>query len=121
VFRLARGRYFDWLPCDDVLLPRFLERCVAALEDNPRAVLAFSRAAMIDGNGDIIHTYEGATSESTWPKDVAKRYRRFLREITRNYSITVPIYVHGVTRREVLARTHLQRHYLSQDDNLVRS
>src|SRR5215471_11319394 len=119
VLRLSKGRYFDWLPCDDVLLPRFLERCVGALEANPRAVLAFSRASMIDGNSEIIHGYEGATDGRGWPKDVARRYRHFLREITRNYSITIPIYVHGVTRREVLARTHLQRHYLSQDDNLV--
>ena len=119
VFRLGRGKYFDWLPCDDVILPRFLEACAAALDANPKAVLAHTKAAMIDAEGNRIHEYEGATDGVPWSPDVVQRYRRFLREITRNYSITVPNYVHGVVRPEMLARTHLQRHYLSQDDNLV--
>jgi glycosyltransferase involved in cell wall biosynthesis len=119
IFRMARGKFFNWAPCDDVVLPRFLETCVEALEANPKAVLAYTKAAMIDTEGNRIHEYERATLGIPWSPKLTQRYRRFLREVTRNYSITVPNYVHGVVRPEMLARTHLQRHYLSQDDNLV--
>lgn len=118
-FRMSKGRYFNWLPCDDWIQPRFLELCIKALETNPKASLAYCNATMIDENGDKIHDYEGATRTTGWSRNVAERYRRFMREITGNYSITVPVYVHGVLPSKVLAQTHMQRHYLCQDDNLV--
>lgn len=37
---LARGEYFKWAACDDVLHPDYLAQCVAALDRNPVAVLA---------------------------------------------------------------------------------
>lgn len=116
---LANGKYFNWIPCDDVILPRFLEACVAALDANPKAALAFTKARMIDTNGDRIHEYEGATLEDGWSANVTQRYRRFTREIARNYGITVPNYVHGVMRPSAMEKTHLQRRFLGQDDNLV--
>ena len=119
-FKLARGRYFKWLACDDKILPTFLERCVAALEANPRASLAYSQAAMIDDASNVLHRYEGAFAPGAgWSRSITQRYKRFMREVTRNYSMTVPVYVFGVVPSKVLAKTHLQRFYLSQDDNLV--
>jgi hypothetical protein len=120
VFHLAKGRYFNWLSCDDVMMPRFLETCVAALEANPKVVLAYSRATMIDISGQKLFEYEGALDSAPWSTRPSERYRRLLREISRNHSsITIPVYVFGVVRTEVMAKTHLQRHYLGQDDNLV--
>jgi hypothetical protein len=74
---------------------------------------------MIDEDGNLLHSYEGATYRDIWPSNIVDRYDRFIDEITRNYSLTIPVYVFGVMRRDVLATTHLQRHYLGQDDNLV--
>lgn len=51
VFELSRGRYFKWHAADDLIAPTFLERCVAALEADPGAVLAFSRVRVVDQQG----------------------------------------------------------------------
>jgi glycosyltransferase involved in cell wall biosynthesis len=46
--------YFKWAAHDDVHAPRFLERCVAALDADPGAVLAFTGANRIDPDGKLI-------------------------------------------------------------------
>ncbi|MGZ5234420.1 MAG: putative sugar O-methyltransferase, partial [Burkholderiales bacterium] len=46
----AKGDYVVWAASDDLLLPQFLERSVAALREHPAAGLCFSRLAVfIDG------------------------------------------------------------------------
>lgn len=45
---LARGAYFKWAAHDDLCSPELLEKCAAALDANPDAVLAFPRAQIID-------------------------------------------------------------------------
>ncbi len=40
VQRAARGRYFKWASANDICRPTFIERCVAALEADPGAILA---------------------------------------------------------------------------------
>jgi glycosyltransferase involved in cell wall biosynthesis len=46
----ANGDYFMWLADDDWLAPDYVERCVEALRDDSRAVLA---------NGDAVYTGDG--------------------------------------------------------------
>jgi GT2 family glycosyltransferase len=43
VFELARGEYFKWASYDDLLAPKFLEHCVASLDQDPSAALAFTQ------------------------------------------------------------------------------
>lgn len=50
-FELSTGDYFKWLSHDDLMAPKYLERCVAALEANPQAVLAFPLTTVIDEDG----------------------------------------------------------------------
>lgn len=50
----SRGKYFKWAAHDDVLAPRYLERCVAALEQDPSVVLAFPLSVDIDESGDVL-------------------------------------------------------------------
>ncbi len=57
-FDLARGEYFKWAAHDDVLAPRYLERCLAALEGEPDAVLCQSLIESIDENGDHLAIYD---------------------------------------------------------------
>jgi len=58
VFELARGTYFQWVAYDDALAPDFLQKCVAALDQNPGAVLCQSLINLIDENGDTIGIYD---------------------------------------------------------------
>jgi glycosyltransferase involved in cell wall biosynthesis len=46
--RMADGDFFKWATADDVCRPMFLERCIAALEKSPDAVLAYPRTQFID-------------------------------------------------------------------------
>ncbi|HLT70875.1 MAG TPA: glycosyltransferase, partial [Acidimicrobiales bacterium] len=52
VLSRARGEYFKWAACDDVLAPTFLERCVEALDADPGAVLAAADIEVIDDAGE---------------------------------------------------------------------
>ncbi len=47
----AMGEYFGLLDCDDVWMPTMIERAVAALDDNPECVLAYTNCAVIDSDG----------------------------------------------------------------------
>ena len=48
---MARGEYIWIAEADDMALPVFLEKTVAALDASPNAVLAFSGSEIIDQNG----------------------------------------------------------------------
>jgi len=51
VFALARGEYFKWNSADDLCAPEFLARCVAALGEDPAAVMAVSEPQEVDELG----------------------------------------------------------------------
>jgi glycosyltransferase involved in cell wall biosynthesis len=48
---LARGEYFKWAACDDLLAPRFLEKCVEALDHAPEASLCCTHTMEIAADG----------------------------------------------------------------------
>ncbi len=54
VFRMARADLFKWSAHDDMLGPGFLDSCVAALGGDDRAVLAYTAARQVDGDGNRI-------------------------------------------------------------------
>ncbi len=49
---LATGEYFKWAAHDDICLPTYLEKCIAALEADPTASLAHTRTAIINKDGN---------------------------------------------------------------------
>ena len=51
---LATGKYFKWHACDDLCAPTYLEKCVAALEEDSSAVLCQSRTLLIDDMGEAL-------------------------------------------------------------------
>lgn len=57
VVRLSRGTYFKWLAHDDRMAPDFLQRCVAALEENPEVVLAYPTTTVVDEQGNHLEDY----------------------------------------------------------------
>lgn len=54
----ARGEYFKWNAADDVCGRDFLKICVAALDRDPDAVIAYPRTRSIDAEGKIIRDYD---------------------------------------------------------------
>lgn len=111
VFEYARGRYFKWAAADDLLAPTMVERCVAALEANPAAALAFPGTTIIDAEGRSLHRVEDEVDVST--DDAVARVREIwsmLRECNA---------VFGLIRREILAQTNLIGCYIAADANLL--
>lgn len=52
VYELAPAApYFKWAAADDVCAPEFLERCVAVLDEDPGAALAYTGIQIIDKDG----------------------------------------------------------------------
>jgi len=58
VLRLAQAPLFKWMPADDRMAPRHLERCAAALDASPSAVLAYPQTELIDRDGRTLSSYE---------------------------------------------------------------
>lgn len=110
-FQLARGDYFKWSACADLIAPEYLEACVEALESNPRAVLCHSRTRMIDAEGRVFGGYDDgfALAEAS----PLARFVMFLSRPSRNND------VHGVIRRDALAETRLMEGFRQDDINLI--
>lgn len=98
-FHLARAAYFRWHNADDLIAASSHADCLAALEQNPDAVLAYGRARLIDANGDEIELYDDGLDLRDPSPSV--RFRQFFERV----GLTNVIY--GLMRRDALARTSL--------------
>jgi len=58
VLRQSRGELFKWAAADDLYGRELLRRCVDALDDNPRVVLAHAWQAVIDGTRRVTQALE---------------------------------------------------------------
>ncbi len=110
-FELARGRYFKWAAHDDLCAPTFLERCVAALEDDPDVVLAYTQARAIDSAGHIVKDYPGKRHFGD-----AQARARFYEFVLDPHPVVA---VFGLMRRSVLAQTRLIGKYTGSDRPLL--
>lgn len=54
VFNESSGELFKWAAVDDICRPRFLEKCVSALDENPEAVWSHSTSDKIDSAGESL-------------------------------------------------------------------
>lgn len=103
VFYAATTPYFKWAAHDDWIEPRFIEVCVAALDANPTASIAYTAARQVDEN-DVEVAAMIAHSDVTSPDPVAR-----FKEVVNRERLNLPIF--GLMRREMLARTHMQGTY----------
>ena len=109
-FELTSGQYFKWAADDDLMHPTFLEHCVAALEEDPSAVLACAKARIIDEEGRPLVDYDpGLATDS--PR-AAIRYAAMLEEHK-------CFQVFGVIRRSALEQTDLIGLYAHGDGILL--
>jgi glycosyltransferase involved in cell wall biosynthesis len=103
VFRLARADLFKWSAHDDMLEPGFLESCVAAIDADERAVLAYTAARQVDGDGNRIG--EIPRFSHVVSSDPVERFR----EVVRNERLNLPIF--GLIRAPALRATALPGSY----------
>lgn len=105
--REARGELFKWAGYDDLLAPSYLSRCVAALDREPGAVLAFPGTAIVDHAGQHVLDYEDRLDlrdERAW-----RRVARYARRVNMCNACF------GVMDREAMLETGLIRPYVSSD------
>jgi glycosyltransferase involved in cell wall biosynthesis len=99
VFKLSRGEYFKWLPCDDECYPSLVRRCLETFQHSSRdTVLVCARSEIIDETGRLMHVSQLKMASS--PKPFA---RLTLLLLNRGY----PHPIWGLIRSEVLRQTRL--------------
>ncbi len=109
-FELSRGELFKWCAADDVHQPDYVARCVAALDERPEAVMAWSGALDIDDDGRVIkEIYDNRHPLRFDHADVCLRFRDL---VCVDHSC---IAVFGLVRREAMQRTSLIGPYTGSD------
>ena len=111
-FRLSRGRYFKWVPHDDVLHPEYLESCVRALDGTPDAVICQTGYDYIDEDGHQLGV-DNAKLEGSDSSDVAARFAAVTNLVHTCY------HVMGLFRREILADSILLPSFHGADRALL--
>ncbi len=116
-FELSTRKYFKWAAHDDLLAPTFIEKCVAALEREPDAVLAQPLVRMIDSHGRIVpfteyDAYHLLKINELPLSSLPRPSDRFEALIRQPRPCWAPF---GLIRREALAKTALIAPYLWSD------
>lgn len=110
---LASSRtYFKWASHDDLLAPTFIERCVAVLERDPAAVLAFARIAAVGEDGEDRKRLPSQLP-ATGGGDPVARFEAVAAERHGGF----PLW--GVIRANVLAGTRLHQRFPGGDKVLL--
>jgi hypothetical protein len=94
---MAGGAYFMWASDHDLWDTAFVSRCVAALEADPAAVLAYPKSMLIDEDGAAIEEMDDQIDLGQ-PTALA-RYKHLI------WRLTICNMIYGVARREALAAT----------------
>ncbi len=117
VFELARGEFFKWNSADDLCGPEFLARCVAALDQNPAAVMAVSEPAEIDTCGRPLAsvTIPGTTLLPAVPSG-APAHVRFRQNIRLDH---LCLTIYSLIRSDVLRQTGPMGGYADSDRILL--
>lgn len=108
VFHAARGMFFKWAAHDDLLAPRYLEKCLKVLEQELDVVLCHSQVAVIDEQGWTVR-HDVPDTHALDSDQPAKRFHTLIRSDLDNYEIF------GIMRRQMLSRTPLIAGYIASD------
>jgi glycosyltransferase involved in cell wall biosynthesis len=116
VVELARGELFKWSAHDDVCAPTFLERCVAALDADPGAVLAFTEFIDIDDGGKVLPVRAKSHVPLSRRAVHPRPWQRFRRLTQFDYTCEE---VFGLIRMGTLRKTRLIMSYTDSDRTLL--
>ena len=101
----ATAAYFRWYAYDDLLDPRCIERCAAALDADPDTILAWPQTVVIDADGAEVGAYR---SDLPWDNaSPSSRLESLLSRPTAESLLHMCYPVYGVMRRQTLLSTHL--------------
>ncbi len=127
-------RYYKWAAHDDLYAPTYVERCVAALERDPAAVVAFPMTVMVDDTRQghaaafmlledgIIDRFVDDEGRPAWTigplhlaetADPVRRLDEFLNKTIGSFEIF------GVMRTAMVERTQLHASYYGSDRALL--
>jgi glycosyltransferase involved in cell wall biosynthesis len=101
VLGLSRGEFYLWAADDDLRSPRMISSCVAALDADPAAVLAYTDIELIDEHGAVLETRSVPLELDGL--DAAARCRRVIQALD-TYDV-----VYGVMRGDVVRRNRGSR------------
>jgi len=107
-FHKSRGKYFKWASHDDLMTTDYIEKCVTALETDPKAVLCHSLVNLIDEKGDSLDIHNSNLVNS----DSHHTYLRFGALTLRPHQC---LECDGVIRSEALVKTSLIGSFHSSD------
>ncbi len=111
VFRQARGAYFKWASGNDLCERTFLEKCVAALDRRPDAVLAYPRTRLIYGGSTPAEDYMDNLRLDQ--DNACDRFKALFKHVRLNNVMN------GLIRSHVLRQTPLIKPYFSSDTVLM--
>lgn len=111
-FTQGSGKYFKWCAHDDHLSPNYLEACIALLDANPDAAVAYGLTSQITPGNELLPVPAEETP-SIDGDDPAVRFR----QVIALAKTCFPIF--GVFRRDLLARSTLHRPYYGSDRALL--
>jgi glycosyltransferase involved in cell wall biosynthesis len=97
VFDLSRGKYFKFVPHDDVMEPDYLAACVDALDENPDAVVCQTQLRFIDQAGQDL----GICSSNLYRGQSPRPSQRFTDAVLTPHNCYDMM---GVCRRSMLDR-----------------
>lgn len=122
-FAKNRSPYFKWLAHDDVCLPEFLERCVAALDADPDASVAYPRFRAFDGAGEVVEQFDTWAAATRYDqRRPAQRFSTFLRSFQHDLDegrSHPGVYIFGVMRADAIAGTRLMLGHMWADITLL--
>jgi glycosyltransferase involved in cell wall biosynthesis len=110
-YALASGQYFKWMSHDDMLEPRYLENCVAALNNDPDAVAAQSIVNCINESGETFYVYDHSQS-GTGSTRQSDRFRGAVR----NHRC---LEIFSLIRTETLRGSVMHAGYAGADQTLI--
>jgi glycosyltransferase involved in cell wall biosynthesis len=107
-FALSRGTYFKWAAHDDLIEPTYLERCVAALDAEPDAVLCQTLVRYVDDGGGSLGIYDSGLRGAASPR----ASERFATLVLSSHACTD---FFGLIRRSALEGSLLHGSYNGHD------
>ncbi len=106
VVLLSSGTYFLWTSHDDLMAPKYVERCVEVLDKDPSVVLCHSSSIYLDDAGN---QFEPKTQ---FVFDQPEPHQRFRRLMSMSHNCMV---LYGLIRMDVLRKTSIQADFADGD------
>lgn len=104
VLALSTGEYFMWAAHDDLWCPHYIQLCLDAFLDNPKAALCFTSTVLLQREGSIFGDYKDEDLDTVGLEKLA-RLKKVIKGVKRNCAF------YGLYRRDILERVSFPNRY----------